>query len=111
MSRWWRLTHRTLYFSVKPKGEPLHLTQVPLALFRAHLAADVLKMPQHLRLTLRPQHSQLDQLLIDDFTGRQRFLHFALLRCDFRAHLATLREVSNVQLPNPAHLPLAQTKF
>lgn len=51
--------HGLLDLFVETEREALHLDEITPALLRRHGLADFNKMPQHLRLTLRPERPEL----------------------------------------------------
>ena len=103
-----RVRHGLFDLFVEAKRETLHFSEVTPALLWRHGLADFGKVPEHLRLTLRPQRAQFGKLLFgarsDVGCTSQRRFQFPLLGGNLFAHLGALRHVALVHLSNASQL-------
>src|ERR1700722_10826185 len=90
--------HRFFRLLVRANGEALHFGEIAAALFRRHGLAHLHEMPEHLRLALRAEDSQLSELLPGGATdvrgAAERLVQLCPFCCDLGAHLGAFWQIT-----------------
>jgi hypothetical protein len=100
---------------VEAKGQPLHLGQIAASLVGRHHLTDFAKMLQHCRLAPSARRSNVHEFLLHR-TGRvggrlQQGLQLTLSGVNLFAKLATLGQITVVELPDAGELIVGQPKL